>query len=164
MLKEKREFEIGDKVVVLGCQDGLNFLYKVGTVLTITGTGMIGIEFEFYNNIMHSCGGLGEYGYCFKITNLMNRKIRRVSIFEYNEKELENALEEFNNRRYSSKHILGAKRNICNISNGNCDSCPLYIFCHYLGTSDINMENMSNLLYNSFVNIAKEELEHEHKK
>ena len=125
---------------------------------------MIGIEFEFHNSDMHSCGGLGKYGYCFKITNLMNKKIRRVSIFEYDEKELENSLEEFNNRKYSSKNILGAKRNICNTSNGNCDSCPLCMFCCFVGISDSCVTNMNNLLYNSFVNVAKEELEHEYKK
>lgn len=164
MLKEKREFNIGDKVVVLGYQDGVKFLYKVGTVIVITGTGMIGIEFNFYNNNMHSCDGLGKYGYCYKINNIMDKKIKRVNIFEYDEKELENALEEFNSRKYSSKNILGARHSICNASNGYCSSCALSVFCYPLGTSDVYMTSMNNLLYNSFINIAKEELEHEYKK
>ena len=53
MLKEKREFNVGDKVVVLGVQDGLKFLYKVGIVIVIDDY-MVGVEFDFENYQMHS--------------------------------------------------------------------------------------------------------------
>lgn len=164
MLKEKRSFNVGDKIIVFGCQDDVGFKYEIGTILrkNYNDSSSILIEFNFTHPDFHRGSGVGKTNQCYNISNNMEEKYRGVTFYEYDEEELKNELEEFA-KRYSLDVIGRARECICE----DCDDCCDCVFrpvekivgCYYL-----SIYYSQKIVYDSYVNMMKEELEKQKKR
>lgn len=72
---DPREWEVGDKVVVVRSFEGV----EVGTTGTvIEKSNSAGVEFDKYIGA-HSCGGRGKSGYCLWITRTYRNDVKRIA-------------------------------------------------------------------------------------
>ena len=72
---DPREWEVGDKVVVVRSFEGV----EVGTTGTvIEKSDSAGVEFDKYIGA-HSCGGRGKSGYCVWITRTYRNNVKRIA-------------------------------------------------------------------------------------
>jgi len=71
------EFKVGDRVIVNGEQDLINFVTAKGVVVADSEElpPMIGVEFEMTDASMHSCKGAGIDKHCYYIYPSLIKRI-----------------------------------------------------------------------------------------
>lgn len=158
MLEIKKEFNIGDKVIVCGWHCGARFKHEIGEIVYICDQGKVGIEFE------NTQGGLHTSPKTYRSNSyaeIYSDRIHIIRTYDFTEKTLKELKEEFKDR-YSTKIIRKTVEEFCRIE--SCSNCPMRVFNSTIGCDIDLIYYAENLYYNSFVNLAKDKLEREEKR